>query len=987
APAIEVTKTAGTLVLPVPGGNVIFTVVVINNSQESVTLTTLTDDIYGDLDGLGTCATGGIITANGGTYSCAFTGVVNGTPGLYTDIVTAIATDNDGTSDTDTDDAVVELEGGKIIVEKLTTLPDLSYQSFKFDSSWGDNFFLINDQSIDSGWLAPGSYSVAEIKTPGWELTSTSCISSIGDIETAGSLELDPGETITCTFTNTRDTGSLTVYKVIDEDGDLTTTDDQTMGIGWEFDVDGSGDDTSNPSPLTTDIDDGKVRFTDLKTGSYTVREYPIPGYEILSATCGAENGSLDGNAMYSVDVNKDGNTICTFYNTPNGVVEGYKWNDINMNGKRDCEYDGEGPRPEDIIKPEGEMSECEPLLSGWTINLYRSNGEGFDETPLKSMDTDGTEGHFGWYWFDHLFPGTYKVCEVQKEGWNQSYPNNEDDNCHIINLPEEDVLDRLVSANYVVGPEYNFGNYVIPAELEITKENDSPTEGLLTGSSVLYTLHIHLPYDDLEEGTYLINNVKVIDILPEGFEYVSGSWTAKLENSGGTQDLKALGITGEPAYNGTPGVWELGNLIEGDIITLTYAAKINLLNEPGLYKDIAFVQGDSILAPEDTGNVLGESYNPGYINTEKLGFNFIGTKVLIIEPMEEAGEVLGAAIELPATGAEAYITLGALISMILGFVLLLFGKKKKISALLITLVVSLGLFTLLKPIQTYANNQTQVSIRLEQPKTGVTDREFEITYVALSIPMQPLTIQCKYSTDGATFIDFDTPKTAYSDSCKVDESIITSSGTYYFKAVASTSGGGAESEEVTVKISDAPSTVTEYSKTEGTCTYTLKFKSTTSKVQIFRSDKQPFTADDSTLLTKPSLSVTPNVLTTYTDTLPTCDKEYYYAIRAVDEFNNVSTMVTDDIITIIPGTTTTTVTVNGETETGQIAGEETTAEPDGTGGNGEEEMEEEEGDVAGEETTKEDEENGEEGGEEDSGDKSFWDEYKYVIIALGVIL
>ena len=47
----------------------------------------------------------------------------------------------------------------------------------------------------------------------GWDLTNTVCVSSIGDTETAGSLELDAGETITCTFTNTK-RGHIIVDKV-----------------------------------------------------------------------------------------------------------------------------------------------------------------------------------------------------------------------------------------------------------------------------------------------------------------------------------------------------------------------------------------------------------------------------------------------------------------------------------------------------------------------------------------------------------------------------------------------------------------------------------------------------------------------------------------------------------------------------------------------------------------------------------------------------
>lgn len=44
---------------------------------------------------------------------------------------------------------------------------------------------------------------MSETTPSGWDLTGTVCVSSISDTESAGSLELDAGETITCTFTNT----------------------------------------------------------------------------------------------------------------------------------------------------------------------------------------------------------------------------------------------------------------------------------------------------------------------------------------------------------------------------------------------------------------------------------------------------------------------------------------------------------------------------------------------------------------------------------------------------------------------------------------------------------------------------------------------------------------------------------------------------------------------------------------------------------------
>ena len=45
--------------------------VVTNTSFEPVTITSLIDNVYGSLNGQGTCAIGAVLAANGGTYSCS----------------------------------------------------------------------------------------------------------------------------------------------------------------------------------------------------------------------------------------------------------------------------------------------------------------------------------------------------------------------------------------------------------------------------------------------------------------------------------------------------------------------------------------------------------------------------------------------------------------------------------------------------------------------------------------------------------------------------------------------------------------------------------------------------------------------------------------------------------------------------------------------------------------------------------------------------
>ncbi len=95
--SILVTKTADPTSLPEPGGNASFSVTVKNTSAvDSVTITSLTDDVYGDLDGKGTCDVPQQL-APGASYDCSFSGAVSGNAGSsHTDVVTASGTDDDG---------------------------------------------------------------------------------------------------------------------------------------------------------------------------------------------------------------------------------------------------------------------------------------------------------------------------------------------------------------------------------------------------------------------------------------------------------------------------------------------------------------------------------------------------------------------------------------------------------------------------------------------------------------------------------------------------------------------------------------------------------------------------------------------------------------------------------------------------------------------------------------------------------------------------
>ena len=91
-PSIDVTKTATPNVIH-PGDEVDYTISVLNDGPVTITLNSLNDVPFGDLNGQGTCSTPQTI-ASGDTYNCSFTKIITGSvPSTHTNTVTASGSD------------------------------------------------------------------------------------------------------------------------------------------------------------------------------------------------------------------------------------------------------------------------------------------------------------------------------------------------------------------------------------------------------------------------------------------------------------------------------------------------------------------------------------------------------------------------------------------------------------------------------------------------------------------------------------------------------------------------------------------------------------------------------------------------------------------------------------------------------------------------------------------------------------------------------
>ena len=751
-------------------------------------------------------------------------------------------------------------------------------------------WYLDADDGHDSSDTEPvtaGRYEITESGITDYHFTSLECTGDDNQYEGSTALvQVSPGEDVTCTYVNTRDTGDVLVSKYHDENANGIHDDGEDLLEGWTINLGDFSDETNS---------DGIVEFT-VPTGLYDLSEDVQEGWIQSNISCG-EEGGIDDDNNHEVNVTIDG-INCAIGNYQRGRIIVTKYSDINGDGDRD----------------EGEQT-----LEGWGMNL--------DILELISLE-DTTDAN-GEAIFENLNPGFYDLTEDPQEGWEWISTSCDSD----LELIRQDIVFNTIANFHRVrinsGDEVRceIGNQPTIPELTIEKLNDTGGAVLTAGDDVLYTLTI-----TASESAGMAEDVTVTDLPPDGFEYRLGSWTASSSVRG---DIKGDGTTTEPTY-ASPGDWNLGDMIPGEVVTLTYIADIQSSQDSGIYPDLAWAQGQSVGGSQ----VLAQAGTDGNIGEA----NFVGTDVeisvaseireLVRVEKEETreGEVLG--VSLPATGAKTLwmILAGALVALgsllVLSGIALKRGKlpsyAKKISkyiTLFAFFMLFVGAFS-----QVHAGDLT---VRVEDPASSG-DREFTIDWVTLDIQGRAITVRCfKKGPSDAAYSQFDSDKAVAagggSGICNVSSSIVPNDGTYQFFAQAVAGIDTVDSSIVTADINTTgPKTPTAYSKNQTGCTYRLAFKTgddsgETVKVEIYRSDSTSFVAEAATRIA--TIAVGSNQEVIYNDTPSDCAKAYYYAIRAFNAEGIGSGLVADSVVhvTTTTGTTTTTTTEGTTTAGGAI--------------------------------------------------------------------
>mgnify|MGYP002137688533 CR=1 FL=1 len=167
--------------------------------------------------------------------------------------------------------------------------------------------------------VAQGPHSVAEAGAADTKLgdyaASLSCVDSANGnapvIPTAGSVQVDAGDAVVCTFTNTRTTGNLTLTKVVVDPLASSHTFDLLAGAKVVVDeaVNGStGSTTVNTGPVT-------VSESGANLGQYAT--------SIVCTEDGEPVARANDASSLQIDVEVGANVVCTFTNTRRtGTIE-----------------------------------------------------------------------------------------------------------------------------------------------------------------------------------------------------------------------------------------------------------------------------------------------------------------------------------------------------------------------------------------------------------------------------------------------------------------------------------------------------------------------------------------------------------------------------------------------------------------------------------------------------------------------------------------
>ena len=357
-----------------------------------------------------------------------------------------------------------------------------------------------SDGSYSFSQVPWGIYIISEVQKLGWtqtyptNATHTVTVNGTALVHT----RIDFGNSMP---------GKIRAHKIIDNDGDLTTTTDRSPGVGWTFELFYQNGAWNSLGTKVTGSDGYTEFWENLMLGNYKMVEVSAPNSNYTSAE-----------PKYITLTTADQEIAMTFYNYPLGNICVYKFDDLNGDGNWD---------------------EGEPAVPGVTVNLYKGAiSEG--EEPIDS----GVTGADGKVCFNGLNFGLYTVEEIMLEGW---YTDG--------SLTQEVTVDVVGETEVVTFLNIRLGKICVfkyddlngdgnwdegePAVSGVTinlymgaiSEGEEPIDSGVTGADG------KVCFEDLELGSYTVE-----EVLPDGW-YTDGGVTQMItiDESGGCESVTFL--------------------------------------------------------------------------------------------------------------------------------------------------------------------------------------------------------------------------------------------------------------------------------------------------------------------------------------------------------------------------------------------------------------------------------------------------------------
>ncbi|HET9665623.1 MAG TPA: Ig-like domain-containing protein, partial [Desertimonas sp.] len=411
-------------------------------------------------------------------------------------------------------------EPGTLIINKVIKGGDADPDDFSFRINGGSSIDFqadgSNQYTVDSGW-----YLVAEDAAPGWDTTYENC----------SQIWVPNGGSATCTITNERQTGNLTVIK------DLAPSDDD-----GRFDLRIDGSVRANGVG-----DGGTTGAISLPTGNHTVGETgdgetSLANYA-SSIECRANGGqgsvvaSAAGAGPLELYVNDGANIVCVVSNER--VTVGFsKANDA------------------------GELANVEPgEVIHYTLTVTVNSGTATDVVVTDELPAGLS------YVDDSADPSAGFSASGQDLTWNVGSLAAGAHTFEYDAIVDEDASGSLTNLGCVDADQNDdlvCDSTTVDVQAISIEKSSNAVETVLRGATVDFTL-------DLAVVNGPIDSVTIVDQLPAGI----GDATAI--SDGGTYDAVSNQIT-----------WVLSDVADGE--ELTYSAVVSASAAAGEHTNVATI-------------------------------------------------------------------------------------------------------------------------------------------------------------------------------------------------------------------------------------------------------------------------------------------------------------------------------------------------------------------------------------------------------------